>query len=184
MVLEAGGPRETLLALGTVELLPEVDLLVLPQAARLVEAPLAHRAVVGPLSGVREPVSVHGPRVGEALSAVGAGEGFLSRVDLLVAFELSLLGELLAAQRALVGFLSRVNPHVYLKGGHLVTVSSTEPAAVGALGQMVGTLFLSRRVWWTVFITPRDMIRILRRHCGNKGGSLKRCHLVTLRTKK
>lgn len=142
MVLEARRSRETLFTLGTVKLLPEVDLLVLPQAAGLVEAPFAHGAVVGPLPRVCEPVSVHGPRVGEALPAVQAAERFLSRVDLLVTLELTFLGELLATQRALVGFLSRVNPHVDLKGGHLVTVSSTEPAAVGALGQTVVTLFL------------------------------------------
>lgn len=104
-----------------------------PQAARLVEAPVAHRAVVGPLSRVCEPVSVHGPRVGKALPAVRAGERFLSRVDFLVTFELTFLGELLPAQIALVRFLSRVNSHVNLKSRHLVTVSSTEPTAVRAL---------------------------------------------------
>lgn len=105
MVLEAGRSRETLVTLGAVKLLPKVDLLVFPQAAGLVEAAVAHGAVVGPLSSVCEPVSVHGPRVCEALPAVGAGERFLPRVDLLVTFELTFLGELLPAQSTLIRFL-------------------------------------------------------------------------------
>ena len=143
MVLEARRSRETLFTLGTVKLLPKVDLLVLPQAARLVEAALADGAVVRPLPGVCEPVAVHRSRVGEALPAVGAGERFLSRVDLQVTFELTFLGELLPTQRALVRFLSRVNAHVDLESGHLVTVSAAEPAAERALRQIV-TLFLPR----------------------------------------
>lgn len=61
VVLETRRSRETLLALRAVVLLPGVDFLVFPQAAGLVEAAVAHRAVIGPLARVREPVSVHGP---------------------------------------------------------------------------------------------------------------------------
>lgn len=106
VVLETRNSGETLLALGTVVLLPRVDFLVFPQAAGLVEAAVAHGAVVRPLARVGEPVSVHGARVGKALPAFGAGKGFLPRVDLLVAFELAFLGKLFSAQAALVGFLS------------------------------------------------------------------------------
>lgn len=155
VVLQAGRPREALVTLRAVILLPQVDLLVLPQAARLVEAAVAQRAVVGPLARVGEPVSVHGARVGEALAAVRAGEGLLARVHLLVTFELTFLGELLPAQGALVGLLSGVDPHVDLKRRHLVTVSPAESAAVRALrgfvslfrhllvaaGGLIGTLF-------------------------------------------
>ena len=63
-------------------------------------------------------------------------------MDLLVTFELTFLGELLPTQGALVRFLSRVNPHVDLQSRHLVTVSSTEPAAVRALWQIVSKLSL------------------------------------------
>lgn len=144
MVLEARRSCKTLVALRTVKLLPKVDFLMLPQAAGLVEAPVAHRAVVRPLSCVCEPVSVHGPRVGEALPAVRAGERLLSGVDFLVTFELTFLGELLPTQSALIWFLPRVNPHVNLKSRHLVTVSSTEPTAVRALCQIVTEVFLHR----------------------------------------
>lgn len=106
VVLETRSSGEALLALRAVVLLPRVDFLVLPQAAGLVEAAVAHGAVIRPLARVREPVSVHGPRVGKSLPAVRAGKGFLSGVDLLVAFELALLGELFPTQAALVGFLS------------------------------------------------------------------------------
>lgn len=106
VVLQTRRSRETLLALRTVVLLPRVDFLVFPQAAGLVEAAVAHRAVIGPLARVREPVSVHGPRVSKSLPAVRTGKGFLSGVDLLVAFELAFLGELFRTQAALVGFLS------------------------------------------------------------------------------
>lgn len=105
VVLETRSSGETLLALGTVVLLPGVDLLVLPQAAGLIEAAVAHGAVIRPLARVCEPVSVHGARVGKAFPAVGTGKGFLSGVDLLVAFELAFLGELLPTQAALVGLL-------------------------------------------------------------------------------
>lgn len=106
VVLETRSSREALLALRAVVLLPRVDFLVFPQAAGLVEAAFAHGAVIRPLARVREPVSVHGPRVGESLPAVRTGKGFLSGVDLLVAFELAFLGELFPTQAALVGFLS------------------------------------------------------------------------------
>lgn len=106
VVLETRSSRETLLALRTVVPLPRVDFLMFPQAARLVEAAVAHRAVIRPLARVREPVSVHGARVGKTLPAVGTGKGFLSGVHLLVAFELAFLGELFPTQAALVGFLS------------------------------------------------------------------------------
>lgn len=137
MVLEAWSSRETFFTLGTVKLLPKVDFLVFPQAAGLVEAPVAHRAVVGPLSCVCEPVSVHCPRVGKALPTVRARERFLSCVDFLVTFELTFLGELLPTQSTLIRFLSWVNSHVDLQRRHLVTVSSTEPTAVRALCQIV-----------------------------------------------
>lgn len=168
VVLEAGGSREALIALGAVKLLPEVDLLVLPQAARLVEAPLAHRAVVRPLPRVREPVSVHGPRVGEGLPAVRADERLLPRVDLLVTFELTFLRELLGAHGALVGFLSRVDSHVDLKGGHLVAVPPAEPAAVRALRQAAVALLLPRGGRRTLSLAVGDSIGILSRRCGNK----------------
>lgn len=106
VVLETRSSGEALLALGTVVLLPGVDLLVFPQAAGLVEAAAAHGAVVRPLARVGQPVSVHGARVGEALPAVGTGKGFLPGVDLQVAFELAFLGKLFPAQAALEGFLS------------------------------------------------------------------------------
>ena len=41
VVLETRRPGETLVALGTVKLLPKVNFLMFPQAARLVKAPLA-----------------------------------------------------------------------------------------------------------------------------------------------
>lgn len=158
VVLQTGRPREALVALGAVVLLPQVDLLVLPQAARLVEAAVAQRAVVRPLARVGEPVSVHGARVGETLAAVRAGEGLLARVHLLVTFELAFLGELLAAQGALVGLLSRVDPHVDLKRRHLVTVSAAQSAAVRALGGLVRQLppfrwllVTAGAVVWTLF---------------------------------
>lgn len=106
VVLEARSSREALLALGTVVLLPGVDFLVFPQAAGLVEAAVAHGAVIRPLARVREPVPVHGPRVGKTLPAVRTGKGFLSGVDLLVALELAFLGELFPTHAALVGLLS------------------------------------------------------------------------------
>lgn len=106
VVLEARRSRKTLLALRTVVLLPRVDFLVFPQAAGLVEAALAHGAVIWPLARVCEPVSVHGARVGKTLPAVRTGKGFLPGVDLLVAFELAFLGKLFPTQAALVGFLS------------------------------------------------------------------------------
>lgn len=106
MVLEARSPRETLAALWTVEPLPRVDFLVFPQAARLVEAPVALRAVVGPFPSVREPVSVHGTRVGEALPTVWTGEWLFSCMDFLVACQLAFLGELFPTHGALVRFLS------------------------------------------------------------------------------
>lgn len=114
VVLQARRSREALFTLWTVKLLPKVDFLVFPQAAGLVETPVTHGAVVRPLTRVREPVSVHGPRVGEALPAVRTGEGFLSGVNLLVTFELTFLRELLPTQSALKGFLPRVDPHVDL----------------------------------------------------------------------
>lgn len=142
MVLETRSSREALLAFRTVKLLPKVDFLMFPQAAGLVEAPGAHGAVVGPLSRVREPMSVHGPGVGEALPAVRAGEGFLSGVDFLVTFELTFLCELLATQGALIRLLSRMDPHVDLQSRHLVAVSSTKPTAVRAFCHVAVQLFL------------------------------------------
>ena len=173
MVLEARRSREALVALRAVKLLPEVDFLMLPQAAGLVEAPVAHGAVVRPLPRVRESVSVHGPRMGEALPAVRAGEGFLPRVDFLVTFELTFLGELLPTQRALKRFLSRVDSHVDLQRGHLVTVSSTEPTTVRALCLIVCQWILNWGWWRTVFFTVSDTIGILFRHWKHKWGELK-----------
>lgn len=166
MVLEARSSCETLVTLWTVILLSEMDFLVFPQASGLVEAPVAQRAVVGSLSCVREPVSVHGARVGEALPAVRAGERLLPRVDFQVTFELTFLGELLPTQTALVRFLTRVNSHVDLKSRHLVTVSSTEPAAVRAFCQIVTQLVLRRGSQRAVFFTVGHVIVILFRHCG------------------
>lgn len=166
MVLEARSSCETLVTLWTVILLSKMDFLVFPQASGLVEAPVAQRAVVGSLSCVREPVSVHGARVGEALPAVRAGERLLPRVDFQVTFELTFLGELLPTQTALVRFLTRVNSHVDLKSRHLVTVSSTEPAAVRAFCQIVTQLVLRRWSQRAVFFTVGHVIMILFRHCG------------------
>lgn len=114
VVLQAGRSGEVLTTVRTVKLFSAVDLLVFPEAPGLVEGPWADFAQVGPLSRVREPVAVHGSRVGEALAAVGAGEGPLPRVDLQVARELAPLGELFAAVGAAVGFLSGVDAHVHL----------------------------------------------------------------------
>lgn len=144
MVLEAWSSCETLWTFGTVKLLSKVDFLMFSQAARLVEAPITHWAMIGPLSCVCEPVSVHGPWVGEALPTVWAGEWFLSCVNFLMTFELTFLRELFPTQSALVRFLPRVNSHVNLQSRHLVTVSSAEPTAVRALSQIVVKLFLHR----------------------------------------
>ena len=134
VVLETRRPGETLVALGTVKLLPKVNFLVFPQSARLVEAALTQGAAVGLLPGVRQPVSVHGPRVCKALAAVRARERPFPRVDFLVTLELTFLGELLPAERALVRLLPRVDAHVYLQGRQLVAVPAAQPAAVGGFG--------------------------------------------------
>lgn len=158
VILEAGRACETFLALGTVKLLPEVDFLVFPQAAGLVEAPVAHGAVERPLPGVREPVPVHGARVSEALAAFGAGEWLFARVDFKVTFELTFLRELFSTHGALIGFFSRMNPHVDLKRGHLVAVPPTEPTAVSLLWMAVA-LFLNWRFWKTIFFAARIFSR-------------------------
>lgn len=72
--------------------------------------------------------------------------------------ELAFLSELLPTDTAAVGLLSRVDTHVDLQGGHLVTVSSTQTTAVGALGLVV-KLLLHWRDGSTHFFFTNNMLR-------------------------